>query len=332
MRILVLGGTIFLSRAVAAEALRRGHEVVCAARGDSGAVPGGARLVRVDRDRPDGLEPLRGERFDAVVDVAKMSVTWVREAVRVLGESAAHWTFVSSVSVYADHGTPGATDTLPPLEDEPGAEVTSERYGSVKVASELAVREALGDRAFIVRAGLITGPDDRSDRFGYWPARFSRGGRVAVPDTPEQPAQHIDVRDLAAWILDAAEHRVHGTFDAIGPSVPLSAMLGAIAEAVAPRDTEPVRVPVTDLEEAGVSPWSGPRSLPLWLPPSHQAMMSRDAAPALAAGLKVRPVADTALDALEYERGLGLDRVRQAGLSAAEEAELLAGLRQLRTP
>jgi 2'-hydroxyisoflavone reductase len=329
MRILVLGGTVFLSKAVAAEAVRRGHEVVCTARGASGKVPVGAELVVVDRDEPQALEPLRGERFDAVVDVAKMSVTWVREALNVLGDSTPHWTFVSSCSVYADQSTAGQTvrsPTLEPLEDDPDAPFDADRYGAVKVASEIAVRDALEDRAFIVRAGLITGHDDPSDRFGYWPARMSQGGRVAVPDTPDQPAQHVDVRDLADWIVDSAENRLVGTFDGMGPSEPLSLVLGEIAGAVAPQDTELVRVPEDVLQELKINPWAGPRSLPLYLPENYLAMMFRDASPAMAAGLRVRPLADTARDALEYERALGLGRVRRAGLTRAEEDELLAAL------
>lgn len=324
MRTLVLGGTVFLGKAVAAEALRRGHEVVCAARGESGSVPEGAAHAVVDRDAPDGLAALRGQRFDAVVDLATMSVTWVRDALREVGATAGHWTFVSSCSVYADHATPGSTATLAPLEDDPAEPMTPERYGAVKVASEVAVRDALGDRAFVLRAGLITGPGDRTDRFGYWPARLSRGGRVAVPDAPDQPAQQVDVRDLAAWIVDAGENRLAGTFDGVGPSNPLSLVLGEIAGAVAPSGTQLVRIPVDVLERHGVSPWAGPKSLPLWLPRSHSAMMFRDAGPALAAGLRPRPVAETAVDSLAHERALGLDRPRRAGLTAEEEAELLA--------
>ncbi|NUT51871.1 MAG: epimerase, partial [Saccharothrix sp.] len=289
MRILVLGGTVFLSKATAAEAVRRGHDVVCAARGESGRAPAGAALVTVDRDVD--LGPLEGARFDAVVDVAKMSVTWVRRALRSI--TADHWTFVSSCSVYADHSAPGGTKTLDPLEDDADAAVSADRYGGIKVAAEHAVRDAVGDRAFIVRAGLITGPGDPSDRFGYWPNRLSRGGRVAVPDVPDQPVQHVDARDLAAWIVDAAERRTTGTFDAVGPANPLSLVLGEIAGAVAPPGTVVERVPEPVLREHGVEPWTGPRSLPLWLPPTHRAMMFRDAGPALAAGLRVRPTAET---------------------------------------
>ncbi|MFT7835063.1 NAD-dependent epimerase/dehydratase family protein [Saccharothrix sp. BKS2] len=318
MRILVLGGTVFLGRATAAEAVRRGHEVVCAARGESGSAPDGAVHVPVDRDA--GLGPLSGEHFDAVVDVATMSVTWVRDALRSVG--ADHWTFISSCSVYADHTTPG-TRTLDPLEDDAGAPRSPDRYGAIKVASENAVRDARGDRAFIVRAGLITGPGDRSDRFGYWPNRLSRGGRVAVPDATDQPAQHVDVRDLAAWVVDAAEQRVTGTYDAIGPAVPLALVLGEIAGAVAPPGTELARVPEEVLRRHEVAPWAGPRSLPLWLPATHRALMFRDAGPALAAGLRTRPTSETARDTLAHERELGLDRERRAGLPPRVEEELL---------
>src|SRR6266542_1214107 len=116
MRLLVLGGTVFVGYTVAAEALRRGHEVVCAARGTSGSVPPGATLVAVDRDSPDGLKPLAGERFDAVVDVAKMSYPWVSRALDTLADGAGHWTFVSSVNAYAEMSIPGQKPGAPTLE------------------------------------------------------------------------------------------------------------------------------------------------------------------------------------------------------------------------
>lgn len=328
MRLLVLGGTVFVSYAVAAEAVRRGHEVVCAARGSSGSIPDGAKLVAVDRDRPDGLEPLAGERFDAVVDVARISYPWVARALDALADGAAHWTFVSSISAYADSTTVGQQPGAPVLEPKTeqvgeGEEISDpDLYGSIKVASENAVLERLGDRAFVVRPGLITGPGDRSDRFGYWPARMSRGGRVLVPDT-DLPTQYIDVRDFADWIVDAAERRLVGLYDAIGPPAPLSEVLAGIAAAVG---TDPELVPVAPeaLEAAGVQAWMGPKSLPLWLPDSHAGMGSHDAGPPMAAGLNIRPLDEAALGALEHERFLGLDRERRAGLTPDEEVEVLA--------
>lgn len=331
MRILVLGGTAFLSHAVAAEAVRRGHEVLCAARGTSGNVPDGATLVKVDRDAPDGLAPLAGLDFDAVVDVATMSYPWVQEALRVLGTRARHWTFVSSINVYADAVTVGQNEDAVLHEPAESGAAALERiehphlYGGIKVACENAVRAALDERALIVRSGLIVGPGDVSDRFGYWPARISRGGRVAVPDVPEQPTQVVDVRDLAAWIVDAGEGGVAGTFNGVGPSLPFGELLGLIVKTVGAPDTELVPVTEEHLDRAGVQVWRGQKSLPLWVPPEDRGFMAHDHTRAVAAGLTHRPIEDVVTDVLAHERhlGLGLDREREAGLTPAEEAELL---------
>ncbi|WP_156754536.1 NAD-dependent epimerase/dehydratase family protein [Actinokineospora pegani] len=332
MRVLVLGGTRFVGRAVAAEAVARGHEVLCAARGLAGPVPDGARLVVVDRDAVDGLAPLAGlGRFDAVVDLAPISYDWVSRALAALADRTAHWTFVSSISVYADPAaTPaGVADPLLPPRAEHGSRdllaTDPDRYGSIKVASENAVRRAAGeDRSLVVRAGLITGPGDEHDRFGYWPARMSRGGRVVVPDS-DQPSQFVDVRDLARWIVDAGERGLTGTHDGIGPATPLRDLLAAISEAVS-ADVDLVPVAPRRLTELGVAAWSGPRSLPLWLPDSHRNMTNRDPAPAAAAGLVSRPLAEVVAGALDHERALGLDRERKAGLTPDQEREVLAAL------
>jgi len=329
MRLLVLGGTVFVSRTVAATALRRGHTVVCAARGTSGSVPAGARLVPVDRDGgPDAYRPLSGEAFDAVVDVATMNPGWVRDALQALGPRAGHWTFVSSMSVYADHGTPGQQATsaalLPPVTQRP-EDPTPDAYGGVKVASEQLVAAQFDGWAFVVRPGLIAGTGDPSDRFGYWPARLARGGDVLVPEPLDAPVQLIDVADLAGWIVDAAERRLAGVFDAVCRSLPLAEVLAATADGVRAPAHELVPVPPDWLESHGVRPWSGPRSLPLWAPGAEYAgFMAHDVAASFAAGLRSRPLAETAADALAHERTLGLERDRRAGLSPAEEAELLA--------
>ncbi|MGW5051125.1 NAD-dependent epimerase/dehydratase family protein [Actinokineospora sp. NPDC004072] len=326
MRILILGGTRFLGRTTAAAAAARGHEVVCAARGESGSVPDGTRLVKIDRDQPDGLAPLAGEWFDAVVDVAPISHTWVSRALEALGGSVGHWTFVSSISAYAH---PDRVDDvlLPPREehfDRTKVLTDPDAYGSIKVASENAVLAAMGERAFIVRAGLITGPGDPFDRFGYWPMRLRRGGRVVVPDV-DHLSQIIDVGDLAAWIVDAAEQGTGGVYDGIGPAQPLLELIEGVAAAV-DADAELVKVPEAVLAEHEIAPWMGPRSLPLWLPESHRMMGARDAGPAIAAGLRPRPLAEAATRALAHEEALGVDRERKAGLPADAEAALLAAL------
>ncbi|HEX5401168.1 MAG TPA: NAD-dependent epimerase/dehydratase family protein [Pseudonocardiaceae bacterium] len=330
MRLLVLGGTVFLSKAVAAEAVARGHEVTCAARGTTGSAPDGATLVKVDRDAADGLAPLAdsaGSGFDAVVDVATISYPWVADALALLADKVGHWTFVSTVNVYSDDVTPGQRPGAPLLEPlrEGGGEISPEHYGAIKVASEDAVREAMGDRAFVVRPGLITGPADGSDRFGYWPNRFSRGGRAIVPDSPDQPVQHIDVRDLAEWIVTAAERGTVGTYDGVGQVRPLTEVLTEIAE-VTGGGAELVPVSPEALEKAGVNAWGGPKSLPLWLPPTHWGVSSHDPTPSIEAGLTLRPLAETVVAALATERALGQDRERRSGMTMAEEAEVLAQL------
>jgi 2'-hydroxyisoflavone reductase len=304
--------------------------VVCAARGTGGDVPAGARLLRLDRGEPDGLAPLEDERFDAVVDVATISYPWVRDAVRVLGPNAGHWTFVSTGNVYADASTPGKTEAAallePRQEDGSRPDADPDLYGAVKVASENEVLEHLRDKAFIVRAGLITGPKDRSDRFGYWPGRFARGGRVLLPPTEGQPTQHVDVRDLASWIIDAGERHITGVYNGICPPRPLTELLDEIREILAPPGTETVTATQEQLLANEVQFWGGPKSLPLWLPPTHLGFAALDASAAIEAGLRIRPFEDAVRGALAVEEELGFDRERKSGLTPAQEREVLEAL------
>ncbi len=232
MRILILGGTAFLSAEIARQALKSGHEVTCLARGTSAAAPRGATWVRADRSQgKDAYAPVAAGRsdpaaWDAVIDVSRDPVQ-AREALEVLAGSARHWTVISSCSVYADHSVAGAAEdapVLPPL--APGTELTMENYGEAKSAIEHWTRELAGDKAHLCRAGLIGGPGDGSDRYGYWPARFARDDDpVLVPDIPVDATQIIDVRDLAAWILTAAENGTTGALNAVGEPVPFAAYL-----------------------------------------------------------------------------------------------------------
>ena len=324
MRLLVLGGTAFLSRELARQAVEREHQVTCAARGTS-APPAGVEFVRVDRDRADGLDALAGHDFDAVIDVGRRP-TQVRRALAAFAGRADQWTFVSTVSVYADDTTPGQHAATAPLHPPLAAgadEADQNNYGFNKVACEQAVAEAASDHALVVRAGLIVGPGDPSDRFTYWPARLARGGEVLAPGAADEPVQLIDVRDLAAWMLTSTERRLTGTFDGIGSTITRGELLAGTAEGVG---TEPELTWVAQdfLAEHGVNPWSGPRSLPLWLPlPEYGGFMTRDVTDAERAGLTVRSVAETAADTLDWDRTRTEPR-RRAGLTAAEETELLA--------
>ena len=318
MRLLILGGTQFLGRAIAAHACATGHDVTCAARGVTGAAADGARFIRVDRDDADGLAPLAREAFDAVVDVSRHPGQ-VRRAVKTLKPRVAHWTLVSTVSVYADNRTPGQRADTAPLRAPTAPEIersTEETYGAAKVACE----QAVGENAFICRAGLIAGPEDPTGRFTYWPVRLARGGEVLVPGTPDDAAQLIDVRDLARWIVLAAETRLTGTFDGIGPSFTRGQFLAQCAAAVGSSCTF-TWADRAFLESHDIRRWSGPRSLPLWLPlPDFAGFSTRDTSPARAAGLTVRPLAQTARDTLVWTRATV---AAVTGLTADEERAAL---------
>jgi 2'-hydroxyisoflavone reductase len=318
MRLLVLGGTVFLSRAVAAEAVARGHDVRCAARGSSGSVPQGARLVAIDRTGP---LPDLGE-FDAVVDVARQP-SWVRNA--VAAHPDAHWVFVSTVNVYADDATPGGTPgTLPlvePIEEDVDLEERPEAYGPMKVACERIVLDGASS-AMVLRPGLIVGPEDPTGRFSYWPRRLSVGGEVLAPGDPADVMQVVDVRDLAAWAVTACERRTTGVFDGVGPAMPIADLLAQCAEGVATEITW-TWVDQEFLTGQEVEPWAGPGSIPLWLPrPAYDGLPAHDVRPSLDAGLTIRPLAETTRDTLAW-----LDATPDAvvgGIDLDRERELLA--------
>lgn len=329
MRLLVLGGSVFLSRAVAVHALAAGHDVTCASRGRSGDVPAGATWVRVDRAEPDGLAPLAGREYDAVVDVSSRP-SQVRRAVAALAARTGHYGYVSSGSAYADDSVPGQRAGQTPVhesateeQDDPGGNDFA-NYGPCKVACERAVVSGVGeDRAFVCRAGLIIGPGDPSNRFPYWVGRLARGGDVLAPGRPDEPAQYVDVRDLAGWLVAAAETGLAGTYDGIGAPVTREHFLTHVAAGVG-RAATFTWVDQRFLLDEGVRPWAGPRSLPLWLPvPEYAGFMSRDVAPSLAAGLRTRDVADSAAATLAWLDGVP-EPPGGAGLTAADEAELLA--------
>ena len=315
MRLLVLGGTVFLSRAVAAEALARGHEVTCAARGTSGSVPEGAQLVTVDRTQP--LADL-GE-FDAVVDVARHP-SWLRNAVAAYAD--AHWVFVSTVNVYADDATPGGTPATLPLveaiEEDVDLKESPEAYGPMKVACERIVLDGAAS-AMVIRPGLIVGPEDPTGRFSYWPKRLAAGGEVLAPGDPADVMQVADVRDLAAWAVTACEQRTTGVYDGIGPAMPISDLLAQCAEGVS-SDVTWTWVDQEFLQEQEVEPWMGPGAVPLWLPrPEYDGLPAHDVQPSLDAGLTVRPLAETTRDTLAWLEatpdavvsGISLDRERE---------------------
>ena len=327
MRVLILGGTVFVGRALVQAAQEDGHEVAILSRGRSGPDPDGVEVFRGDRDQPDGLRSLDGHSFDVVVDTTSQDVERVRRAVEGLGARVGRYVFVSTVSVYRDFSELGITEDSPTFEprwpgrDEPVDVV--EEYGASNVACERTVQDAMGDRGLVVRPGLIVGDHDPSDRFGYWPARMLGEGPVLAPGAPGRPVQLLDVRDLAQLVVALASAGGSGTYNAVGPGAPLTMgeLLSACQEHTGSR-AELEWVDDDFLTTHDVRPYL---DLPLWIPdvPEDVGFSAVDSGKAVSAGLTYRPLDDTIDAALRNERRLGLRRDRRAGLIPARERELL---------
>lgn len=313
MRLLVLGGTKFLGRAVVEAA--SAHDVTLFNRGvtSPGLFPEAEHL---QGDLTGDLDALKGREWDAVVDLDPTQLPrHTRRRVEALG--VGHYVFVSTISVYADASKPldESSPVLEPPDPEP-EEFDPEQYGGLKVGSERVVQEVLGDRAAIVRPGLIVGPHDPSDRFTYWPRRLAEPGPVLAPGAPDRPVQLVDARDLGAFLVLAAERRLAGVYNGTGPAEPLT--LGETLGRISP-GAELVWVADQTLLDAGVGPWM---ELPLWLPGDEYAgLMRADVSRAVAAGLTFRPLEETARDTLAWSR----EAVEQRPtLTREKEREILA--------
>ena len=325
--VLILGGTGWLGGRVATAWLDAGASVTCLARGARDA-PYGGRLVRADRTAPGAYDEVRTRDWDEVVDVSSRAAH-VAAAAGALRESARHFTYVSSVSVYARDDEPGADERAalagPADPADPGADGD---YAGQKAAAEDAVRAEFGHRGAIVRPGLIVGPGDPTDRFGYWPARFALAGAepVLVPDEPDARVQVIDVDDLAAFIVAIGRAGFTGAVNAVGASVPLGEVLRLAREASG-HTGDLVAASPEALLAHGVGYWAGPRSLPLWLPAEATGFATRSNATYRLLGGALRPLDETIARTLDDERSRGLDRARAAGLTRREEIELITALR-----
>lgn len=324
MDVLLLGGTGWLGGEIARAALARGHAVTALARGSR--VPDGVALVRADRTEGGAYDGVADRDWDLVLDVVHQPGL-VRSAVEALGDRAARWVYVSSGSVYRATDEPVGDETDPVHDPLDGDRAEAEQYAAAKVACENLVLEALGERAVIARAGLIGGKGDRSDRFGYYPAAFARAGGEAVllPAIRESRVQTVSAADLATWLVAVGGSEHHGIFDTYGDIITF-AELTQLARAAGGHTGPVVEADPDWLRAHGVGYFMGPRSLPFWLPPGHELTVTRPSCRAREAGLTYRPYRRMIDEALTDERTLGFDRDRKAGLTRAEERELLAEL------
>ena len=343
MNLLLLGGTIFLGRHIVEASLQRGHQVTLFNRGQHNPdlFPQVEKL-RGDRTIESDLQALSSRQWDAVIDTCGYIPRIVRLSAQALAGAVRHYTFISSISAYAEPPTPGMDENAPlaRLADESVEEITGETYGGLKVLCEQAAAAVLPGRALLIRPGLIVGPHDPSDRFTYWPARVQRGGAILAPGRPDAPVQIIDARDLAEWIIDLVECRQTGIYNATGPAYPLT--MGEVLETcrqvsgqvesagrtlfagrtLSPGRTESAFSWVSDefLLAQGVIPFT---ELPLWLPPEAVAMSQVSIARALSAGLTFRPLAATIADTLAWDAARPADAPRKNGLAPEREAALL---------
>ncbi|MEU0900733.1 SDR family oxidoreductase [Streptomyces massasporeus] len=331
MRLLMLGGTEFVGRAVVEAALGRGWDVTVFHRGRHDAPPG-VRSLLGDRTVPGGLAALADDpgEWDVVVDTWSAAPRAVRDTARLLRGRAGRYVYVSSRSVY-EWGRPARFDEDAPLVEGASADAEQTAYPQDKRGGELAVLDAFGaDRSVLVRAGLILGPYENIGRLPWWLGRTARGGPVLAPGPRDLPLQYVDVRDLAAWILLAAERELSGPYNLVSPQghTTMGALLDACARVTGGtaelRWTEPGVI-----LEAGIEPWT---ELPVWVPPGsdlYEALHSADVSRAVGDGLVCRPVEETVADTWRWLQDLGgvvpqrPDRPR-SGLDPEVEAKVLA--------
>jgi 2'-hydroxyisoflavone reductase len=329
MNILIIGGTRFLGRHLVDSAITRGHQITLFNRGKSNPnlFPD---IETIIGDREHDLDKLAGRTWDAVIDTCGYVPRIVRESAVGFERSVGRYVFISSISTFADFSKVGMNESDPvgKMENESVEEITGETYGPLKALCEKTILDLYGERALIVRPGLIVGPHDPTDRFTYWPVRVARGGEVLAPDRAEAPTQIIDVRDLADFTIKLIEEEASGIYNATGPNYVLT--MGKLLETckqVSGSDAEFKWASVEFLNEHNVAPWS---DLPAWIPDDeeHQGFARMDVSKAINAGLKFRPLEDTVRDTLEWANTRPADHEWHAGLKSEREQELLNLLNQ----
>jgi 2'-hydroxyisoflavone reductase len=328
-KILILGGTGFLGPHFVRAALQKGHTVTLFNRGKTnpGLFPDLEKL-QGDREKGD-LKALEGRTFDAVVDTSGYVPAHVEATAKLLHDSR-HYTFISSISVFAALGERAEvfdeSTAVGTVSDEDAARVNTIRqsmpfYGPLKARCEAAAEAALPGRVANLRPGLIVGPGDPTDRFTWWPWRIDRGGPVLAPGDREGLVQFIDVRDLAAWMVHCLEQNVTGVYNATGFAGPVTmeqVLIGCQCASAVP--SQLVWASEEFLAANQVGPWM---EMPLWIPRAGRGTVKNDKA--IAKGLRFLPIADTIRDTLHWAKIEHGDRAfATTGVKAEKEAALLA--------
>lgn len=338
MKLLILGGTVFLGRHLVDAARARGHEVTLFNRGrHHPEIYLGVEKLRGDRD--GDLSALRGRSWDAAIDTSGYIPRVVRASAELLADAVAHYTFLSSVSVYTepaslmDERAPVGTladeqlreaESIEPA-DRPTAATYGRLYGPLKARCEAEAEQAIPGRVLNVRAGLLVGPHDHSDRFTYWVDRVARGGEVLAPGRPQRPVQFVDARDAAEWIVRMIELQRVGVFNMKGPAYTLTMqMLLEACREVSRSDATFTWASEESLLRDGVIPWT---QMPLWIPEDYEIHRNVGFSKALEAGLTFRALRETVRDTLEWAATRPADHEWRAGLDARREGELLARVR-----
>jgi nucleoside-diphosphate-sugar epimerase len=330
MRLLVLGGTHHVGRAVVETALARGDEVTTLTRGVSGAPAAGARARYADRtDLAQVRSALGDDSWDAVIDTWSRAPRVVRDAAALLAGRVAHYGYVSSRSVY-QWPIPSRADESALVVGGDAASEDGEDYAAAKRGGELAVLEYFDGRCVLARAGLILGPYELVGRMPWWLRRIERGGDVLAPGPRGLPLQYIDCRDLAIWMLQAAERGISGTFNAVSqPGHATMESLLTAAVAATGSDARLVWAAPEVIEAAGIEPWT---ELPIWAPPDGEAaaLHDGDVSAIYAAGLVCRPVTETVTDTWKWLQAEGDPPSRPGrpghGLDPDRERQVLASL------
>jgi 2'-hydroxyisoflavone reductase len=320
MKVLIIGGTSFVGRAISWSAWHQGHEVTVLNRGVTpNDLP--ESIERVKGDRQGDLSALKERTFDATIDVTAYRPSDVEHLADALGGRGGHYVVISSVSAYDDPGFPGATEATAPLwpidSVDPAAPMTGETYGPLEAASERAALAFFGDGATVVRPTYVIGSFDATVRFPYWVERLRRGGDVVVPTPNQGDIQYVDARDLANFVVRVVDDDLHGAYHVAGPPPPCTFLevIERVAAHVAPAGTTLHEVDLDQLRAAHLD-----EKFPLWSPHASQNALALDSSLALSKGLQLRPLEDSVDDVVEWWG----DRAWPATwLTAQQEAQLL---------